>query len=145
MLPVEVVRIEDQLTVPSRIDARLADVWISVKGPSLNPVWHSEFAAVAASQGAALSARGSFEFVSLSAHQGWIVARGVDLSRARKAALDELVRRLVTETNARMQPAQPLPSPRAERRRLLRRMLPDRFSTALQEWLAGRADIASGT
>src|SRR5437899_9109242 len=97
----EVLRIEDQLTVPSRLDPRLADVWISVKWPALNPAWLSEFAVVAGPHGEALSSRGSFEVVPFSVTHGWIVARGVDLSRARRSALDELVRTLVNETNAR--------------------------------------------
>ena len=98
----EIVRIESQLTVPSRHHPHLRDFWISVAWNSGNERWASAFADVVTLIGATPTAFGAFSVVSLSPNKGWIVARGVDGKLVRPEDLEAKVRQLAAEVNERL-------------------------------------------
>ena len=98
----QIVRLESQLTVPSRYHPHLRDFWISVAWNSDNARWASAFADVITLVDAAPPAFGAFSVEPLSPNKGWIVARGVDGKLVRPEDLEAKVRELAAEVNARL-------------------------------------------
>ena len=98
----QIVRLESQLTVPSRYHPHLRDFWISVAWTSDNARWASAFGDVITLVDAAPPAFGTFSVEPLSPNKGWIVARGVDGKLVRPEDLEAKVRELTAEVNARL-------------------------------------------
>ena len=98
----QIVRLESQLTVPSRYHPHLRDCWISVAWNSDNARWASAFADVITLVDAAPPAFGAFSVEPLSPNKGWIVARGVDGKLVRPEDLEAKVRELAANVNARL-------------------------------------------
>ena len=96
----EIVRIESQLTIPSRHYPHLRDYWISIAWKAGNDQWMRAFADIAAPVDAVPTAYGSLSVVPLSPAKGWIVARGVDGKLVRPTDLEAKVRALASEVNA---------------------------------------------
>ena len=101
----EILRLESQLTIPSRHHPHLRDFWISVSWTSDNARWASAFADIATLVGAAPTAFGAFSVEPFSLNKGWIIARGVDGKLVRPEDLEAKVRELAAEVNARLSEA----------------------------------------
>ena len=95
----EVVRFESQLTVPTRDRPQCSDLWIAVSCGACLTSWAAEFDRIAPCQEAIGGSAGTFEVVVMSAHQGWVVARGVDLTIHRVAEIEKMVRKVVARVN----------------------------------------------
>jgi hypothetical protein len=95
----EVVRFESQLTVPTRDRAHLSDLWIAVSCRTGFASWAAEFVRIAPGNGAAGPTAGTLQVVAMSAHKGWVVARGVDLSIHGDDEIEEMVRSVVARVN----------------------------------------------
>ena len=95
----EVVRLESQLTVPSRHRAHLSDLWIAISCTESLPSWGAEFGTVVGRQVPLVNTAGTLEVVAMTERQGWIVARGVDLSRHGNTDIEEMVRSVVARVN----------------------------------------------
>jgi hypothetical protein len=100
----EVVRLEEQLTVPARYRPDLVDLWISIRWNAPDQGWSKEFSVIAQQESASLSPAGSFQVVSLSDRQGFIVARCTNVKFIHPRDVESLVRGLVARTNATIAP-----------------------------------------
>ena len=120
----EIVRIESQLTIPSRHYPHLRDYWISISWKAGNEQWVRAFADVAASFDAMPTAFGSLSVEPLSPAKGWIVARGVDGKLVRPSDLEKKVRELASEVNERLAEAPMLETRSAPTFTLLPRLFP---------------------
>jgi hypothetical protein len=101
VIPVEVVGLQSQLTVPSRQHPQRVDLWIEVAWPERTERWDEEFrTATAAVIGEAAPVR-SLSLQTLSRSRGWIVARGVPRDRDAHHAVEASVRALVEQVNER--------------------------------------------
>lgn len=96
----EVVGLEEQLTVPARYRPDLVDLWISIRWNAPDQGWSKEFHALAQQESASLSPAGTFQVVSLSDRQGFIVARCTNVKFIQPRDVESLVRGLVARTNA---------------------------------------------
>ena len=105
MEQVEVIGLEEQLTIRSRNQRELLDVWIAVRWNVVKEDWASAFRAIAEAERGALSSHGAFEIVSLTDRQGWIVARGINAKLLTPKDVEGLVRDLVDQVNANATPA----------------------------------------
>ena len=95
----EVIRLESQLTVPSRDRAQLSDLWIAVAWCARLTDWAREFETVAERYNVPATAAGRVQLVAMSDRQGWIVARGVDLALYSPADIESTVRGIVDDVN----------------------------------------------
>jgi hypothetical protein len=99
VIPVEVVGLQSQLTVPSRQHPQRVDLWIEVNWPERTERWDEEFrtatAAVIGDSAPALS----LSLQTLSRYRGWVVARGVPRDRDAHRAVEACVRALVQQVN----------------------------------------------
>ena len=100
----EVVRLESQLTVPTRNRAHLSDLWIAIAWRARLSEWATEFDTVAERHNVPVTAAGKVHLVPMSDRQGWIVARGVDLTLYSPADIEAIVRGLVAQVNGAMDP-----------------------------------------
>ena len=98
----EVIRLESQLTVPTRNCAHLSDLWIAIAWSAGSTEWALEFAMVAEGHNVPVTGAGRVELVPMSDRQGWIVARGVDLALYSPADVEAIVRGLVAQINGAM-------------------------------------------
>jgi hypothetical protein len=98
----EVVGLEEHLTVPSRGHAHLVDFWIAIKRSSVGVEWERQFTRIAQSSNAKLSSLGFFQALPFTERRGWIVARCADCNAISPKAVEDLVRGLVAEANARI-------------------------------------------
>jgi hypothetical protein len=117
VIPVEVVGLQSQLTVPSRHQPELVDLWIEVNWPLRTERWDEEFHTAAAAAIEEPVPVGSLSLQALSRHRGWVVARGVPRDREVHHAVEACVRAIVEQANAACAsshgvPAQPQPHPR---------------------------------
>ena len=99
----EVIRLEAQLTVPTRNRAHLSDLWIAIAARTRLTEWAEGFEAVAVSHNVPATAAGRLQLVPMSDRQGWIVARGVDLSLYSPADIEAIVRGLVARVNGSLE------------------------------------------
>src|SRR4051794_25947745 len=99
--PAEVVRLEVQLTVSTRHHAHLVDLWVSMRWTTGFAEWTREFAEVVARHNALQSSVSMLQVVQMSEHQGWIVARGVNVAAVQPGDVEDLVRRVVAQVNDR--------------------------------------------
>lgn len=97
----QVLRLEEQLTVPSRNRPHLLDLWFSLGWNAGLEEWAREFALVSEGQNTTSQSSGTLELVPMTERGGWIVARGVDLARASRQDIEVHVGRIVTEVNSR--------------------------------------------
>jgi hypothetical protein len=95
----EVVRFESQLTVPTRDRAHLSDLWIAVFCRSGFGSWAAEFGRIVLAKESAGTSAGALQVVAMSAHQGWVVARGVDLRIHDVDEVEARVRKVVARVN----------------------------------------------
>jgi hypothetical protein len=95
----EVVRLESQLTVPTRNRSHLSDVWIAISCTESIAEWAAEFSAVVPRQWDPEDAPGTLQVVAMSERKGWLVARGVDLSAHDIADIEDKVRSVVARVN----------------------------------------------
>ena len=100
----EVIRLESQLTVPTRNRAHLSDLWIAIAWCARLTEWAREFEIVAERHNVPVTAAGKVHLVPMSDRQGWIVARGVDLSLYSSEHIEAIVRGLVAEVNSAISP-----------------------------------------
>lgn len=125
----EVVGLEKHLTVASRNHADLVDLWIAIKRSSVGVEWENQFTRIAQSSNARLSSLGFFQPLPFTERRGWIVARCAD-SAISPSAVEDLVRALVAEANARI--SSPVAVPVADiARSTPRESWADRVRTAL--------------
>ena len=112
--PAIVVGLEEQLTVPSRGRPQHVDMWIAIKRSSSGLVWEREFISLAERENAKCSQAGELQVIPFTEQRGWIVARGVNHKAVAPAEVEELVRTLVAEVNARLSlsPVASTPTPR---------------------------------
>ena len=96
-----VLRLEDQLTVPTRDRIHLVDLWFSLGRNAGLEKWAREFATIADGHNSTPRASGILQLVPMSERGGWIVARGVDLTRVSRREMETLVGKLVAGVNAR--------------------------------------------
>lgn len=97
-----VIRLESQLTVPTRNRAHLSDLWFAVAWHARLSEWSQEFEAVAERHNVPVTAAGKVNLVPMSDRQGWIVARGVDLKLNSSADIEAIVCGLVAQVNGAM-------------------------------------------
>ena len=95
-----VLRLEEQLTVPTRDRTHLVDLWFSLRWNAGLEKWASEFADIAGVHNSTPQASGLLELFPMSERGGWIVARGVDLRRISQLEMEALVGKLVAEINS---------------------------------------------
>ena len=113
----EVVRFESQLTVPTRSNSRLSDLWVAISCTNGVMAWAPEFRAALSNDRQTAATAGTLEVVAMSERQGWVVARGVDLSAHDSAEIVDKVRAVVMRANLRaptttaveIAPSSPLP------------------------------------
>ncbi|MDB4891909.1 MAG: hypothetical protein JWL61_3764 [Gemmatimonadetes bacterium] len=98
----EVVGLEEHLTVPSRGHSHLVDLWFAIKRSSVGLEWERQFTRLAQGSNELLSSLGVFEPVPFTERRGWIVARCADGNSISQRAVEDLVRALVAEANARI-------------------------------------------
>ncbi len=98
----EVVGLEKHLTVPSRGHTDLVDLWFAIKRSSVGVEWEKQFTRIAQSSNARLSSLGFFQPLPFTERRGWIVARCADSNSISPSAVEDLVRALVAEANARI-------------------------------------------
>jgi hypothetical protein len=101
MTPVEVVGLQAQLTVPSRLQPDLVDLWIEVNWPQRTQLWDVEFGAAAAAVSGDSAPFGALSLERLSQHRGWIVARRVPRDCDARFAVETCVRAVVDTANQR--------------------------------------------
>lgn len=151
----EVVGLEEHLTVPSRNQPLLVDLWIAIKRSSVGLEWERQFLKVAQNSNSTLSTTGAFEAVPFTERRGWIVARCVDGSAMTPTAVEKLTRALVAEANERVatptvntMTAHPQTAPQESWAKRVGTVIADGTGLTLGSWLAPRAsrdiDIASG-
>lgn len=99
--PVEVVGLQSQLTIPSRHQPDLVDLWIEVNWPHKTPQWDEEFDAAAAVVCDNSPPFGTLSLETLGQYRGWIVARRVQRDRDAHHAVEACVRALVETANQR--------------------------------------------
>ena len=97
---VEVIRLESQLTVPTRNHPDLSDVWIAIASQTRLSEWSDVFNRLAASNRMLTSGAGNVQLVCMSDRRGWIVLRGTDLRRSSLPDLEAKVRQLVIQVNS---------------------------------------------
>ena len=90
-----VLRLEEQLTVPTRDRTNLVDLWFSLGWNAGLEKWAREFATNADGHNSTPKASGILQLVPMSERGGWIVARGVDLTRISRLEMEVLVGKLV--------------------------------------------------
>lgn len=95
----EVIRLEPQLTVPTRNRAHLSDVWIAIASRTRLTVWADALQSVSHSYHTWRSGAGTVQLVCMSDHRGWIVERGADLSVCSTSDVEKSVRELVALAN----------------------------------------------
>ena len=95
----EVVRLESQLTVPTRDRSHLSDLWIAIACTESLAEWAVEFSEMVSRDRDPNDASGTLQVVALSERKGWLVARGVDLSAHDSADIEDKVRSVVTRVN----------------------------------------------
>jgi hypothetical protein len=100
VIPVEVVGLQSQLTVPSRHHPELVDLWIEVNWPERTERWDEEFNTAAATAIERSAPVGSLSLQALSRHRGWIVAREVPRDRDVHHAVEACVHAIVEQANA---------------------------------------------
>lgn len=96
----ELLRLESQLTVPTRSRAHLSDLWFTVAWGARSSEWAEGFEVVSVRHNVPVTSSGRVELVPMSVRQGWIVSRGVDLSLYAPADVETIVRGLVAQVNA---------------------------------------------
>lgn len=99
--PVEVVGLQSQLTIPSRHQPDLVDLWIEVNWPHKTQRWDAEFDAAAGAACGNSAPFGTLSLETLGQYRGWIVARRVPRDRDAHHAVEECVRALVETANQR--------------------------------------------
>ena len=104
--PAVVEGIEEQLTVPSRNQPHLVDLWIAIKRSSAGLDWEREFIALATRERSRHSHVAELEVLPFTERRGWIVARGVNHKAIASCDVEKLVRGIVSQANQRL--AQPL-------------------------------------
>jgi hypothetical protein len=123
VIPVEVVGLQAQLTVPSRHHPQHVDLWIEVNWPQRTERWDDEFrTATAAVIGDSAPVR-SLSLQTLSRYRGWIVARGVPPDRDAHRAVEACVRALVEQVNETCATSHAAPVPPRENGRWMMRTL----------------------
>lgn len=95
----EVIRLESQLTVPTRNHAHLSDLWIAIASRIRLAVWAEAFSRVADGYDARMTGAGTVQLVCMSDQRGWVVARGVDLRLRSPSDVEASVRDLVKLAN----------------------------------------------
>jgi hypothetical protein len=100
VIPVEVVGLQSQLTVPSRHHPELVDLWIEINWPERTERWDEAFRAAAATAIDDSAPVGSLSLQALSRYRGWIVARGVPRDRDVHHAVEACARAIVEQANA---------------------------------------------
>ena len=95
----EVVRLESQLTVPTRDKSHLSDLWFAISCTESIAEWTVGFNEMVARDRYADAATGMLQVVAMSERDGWLVARGVDLSTHHSADVEDKVRSVVTQVN----------------------------------------------
>jgi hypothetical protein len=121
VIPVEVVGLQSQLTVPSRDHPQRVDLWIEVTRPERTERWDEEFhTATAAVIGDAAPVR-SLSLQTLSRYRGWIVARGVPRDHDAHCAVEACVRALVAQVNDKCFACRTVPAPPRENARWMMR------------------------
>ena len=108
----EVVGLEEHLTVPSRGHGQLVDLWIAIKRSSAGLEWERQFTRIAQSSNVRLSPAGFFQALPFTERRGWIVARCADGKKISATAVEDLVRALVAEVNARVSAPVPVAAAR---------------------------------
>lgn len=98
----EVIRLESQLTVPTRNRAHLFDMWVAISFHPRLSEWAEEFARSAEAHNVPATAAGKVQLVPMSERQGWVVSRGVDLALYSPADVEAIVRGLVAQINGAM-------------------------------------------
>lgn len=98
----EVIRLESQLTVPTRNRAHLSDLWVAISWHARLSEWVEEFERVAQGHNVPATAAGRVQLVPMSERQGWIVSRGVNLTLYSPADIEAIVRGLVAKVNLAM-------------------------------------------
>ena len=98
----EVIRLEEQLTVPSRSRPDLVDLWISIRWHASETEWSREFNVIAENERGSQLPAGALQVVSLTQQQGWVVARSVNIRSTPPKEIESLVRGLVTRANERL-------------------------------------------
>ena len=96
----EVVRLESQLTVPTRDKSHLSDLWIAISCTESLAAWTVEFNDMVSRDQDPGDAAGTLQVVAMSERKGWLVARGVDLSAHDAADIEDKVRSVVTRVNS---------------------------------------------
>lgn len=104
----EVIGLEEQLTVPSRYQPDLVDLWISIRWHVSETEWSREFNAIAENERGSLLPAGALQVVSLTQQQGWVVARSINIRSTPPKEIESLVRGLVTRANERLLPPAPI-------------------------------------
>ena len=100
----EVVRLESQLTVPTRNKSHLSDLWIAISCTDSLVAWAAEFERVMTREQKSDGSPGTFEVVAMSERQGWVVARGADLTMHGSADIETMVRSVVARVNVGVVP-----------------------------------------
>ncbi len=100
----EVVRFESQLTVPTRNRSHRSDLWIAISCTKSLAAWAAEFSAIVLCEQDPEGTSGTLQVVAMSERQGWVVARGVDLSAHDSADIEEKVRSVVMRVNLGVPP-----------------------------------------
>ena len=95
----EVVRLETQLTVPTRNRSHLSDLWFAISCTTSLASWGAEFGRILPCEETPRGSSGTLEVVVMSERQGWVVARGVDLTVHGINAIEEMVRLVVGRVN----------------------------------------------
>lgn len=96
-----VLRLEEQLTVPTRDRGNLVDLWFSLGWNAGLEKWAHAFASITDGHNSTPQASGTLQLVPMSERGGWIVARGVDLTRVSRLEIEALIGKLVAEVNSR--------------------------------------------
>ena len=98
----EVVGLEEHLTVASRGHTHLVDLWIAIKRSSVGLEWEKQFVRISQKSNVRLSSLGFFQALPFTERRGWIVARCADDKTISPSAVEDLVRAMVAEANARI-------------------------------------------
>jgi hypothetical protein len=121
VIPVEVVGLQSQLTVPSRHHPQHVDLWIEVNWAERTERWDEEFRIATAAVLADAAPVQSLSLQFLSRYRGWVVARGVPRDRDAHRAVEACVRALVDQANERCAASNTVPvAPRQNGRWVMR-------------------------